>query len=257
MHSYPCPICKLEFTTAALARRCELWCSTHKSCNLEIGRLAVNRAALAASPEPPLDSGLKQVRSRSQRQDELGQSIRRILILTSAWMAAEAGLSLWAAWQAHSPALLAFGGDSAIELLSALVALHAFRATCPRGEEERSARIEGGLLLALAVYVTVIAVAVWMGTAEPHVSRLGIVILIASAGIMPLLAWRKRHLAKRLNSAVLRADAAESALCGYFSLIALAGLVANATAHAGWADPAAALAIVPFIVREGWEALRG
>lgn len=172
-------------------------------------------------------------------------------------MAAEAGLSLWAAWQARSPALSAFGGDSAIELLSALVALHAFRLTDPtRGGEERSARIEGGLLLALAGYVTVTAVAAWMGKVEPQVSRMGIVILIASAGIMPLLAWRKRHLAKRIKSAVLRADAAESALCGYFSLIALAGLVGNATAHAAWADPAAALVIVPLIVREGVEALR-
>lgn len=73
---------------------------------------------------------------------------------------------------------------------------------------------------------------------------------------MPWLASQKRKLASELSSASLRADAAESALCGYLSLIALAGLLINAFLHVPWADPVAALALVPFIVKEAREALR-
>jgi len=190
--------------------------------------------------------------------EDADHQIRSVLVLSLAWMAVEVVLSLWAAWDARSPALLAFGGDSAIELLSALVVLSVYSSSERGGQEreDRAARIAGALLLALAAYVTVIAVLALAGTAEPRPSRFGIAVLIASAVIMPLLAWRKRQLAVREGSVALRADAAESALCGYFALIALAGLVVNAAAHAGWADPVAALAIVPFIVREGWEALR-
>jgi divalent metal cation (Fe/Co/Zn/Cd) transporter len=81
--------------------------------------------------------------------------------------------------------------------------------------------------------------------------------LLAAAIVMPWLASQKRHLSAATGSAALRADAAESALCGYLSWIALAGLVANATGGLAWADPAAALCLVPLILREGWEAIKG
>jgi divalent metal cation (Fe/Co/Zn/Cd) transporter len=81
--------------------------------------------------------------------------------------------------------------------------------------------------------------------------------LIAAAVAMPFLAREKRKLSAATGSAALRADAAESALCGYLSLIALLGLGANAIWHIRWADPLAALAITPIILREGWETLRG
>jgi divalent metal cation (Fe/Co/Zn/Cd) transporter len=72
---------------------------------------------------------------------------------------------------------------------------------------------------------------------------------------MPWLASQKRKVATQVASAALRADARESTVCGYLSLIALAGLLANAIFHAPWADPIAALALVPFIVREAWQAV--
>jgi divalent metal cation (Fe/Co/Zn/Cd) transporter len=72
--------------------------------------------------------------------------------------------------------------------------------------------------------------------------------------IMPWLAAQKRHLSIATASAALRADAAESAVCGYLALIALVGLAVNAVWKVGWADPVAALALLPLIVREGWEA---
>ena len=85
---------------------------------------------------------------------------------------------------------------------------------------------------------------------------LGIAILIAAAIIMPVLAKAKRKLSAATGSAALRADAAQSATCAYLSVIAFVGLVANAVWHVAWADPLAALAIVPFVVWEGREAMQ-
>jgi divalent metal cation (Fe/Co/Zn/Cd) transporter len=92
---------------------------------------------------------------------------------------------------------------------------------------------------------------------EPKPAFLGITILVAAAAVMPWLAKEKRCLSRATGSAALRADAAQSALCGYLSLIALAGLAINAIWHVKWADPIAALAIVPLVVWEGREAMRG
>jgi divalent metal cation (Fe/Co/Zn/Cd) transporter len=83
------------------------------------------------------------------------------------------------------------------------------------------------------------------------------VILIAAAAIMPWLAANKRKLSAATGSAALRADASQSGLCAYLSLIALVGLAVNAIWHIAWADPVAALAITPLIVWEGKEAIRG
>ena len=94
------------------------------------------------------------------------------------------------------------------------------------------------------------------GYSEPQSSPIGIILLVVSAFGMPWLANRKRKLAVRIGSASLRADAAEAALCGYMSWIALAGLTTNALFHKSWADPVAALALVPLVVKEGWEAIR-
>ncbi|PYU78278.1 MAG: hypothetical protein DMG50_28105 [Acidobacteria bacterium] len=99
----------------------------------------------------------------------------------------------------------------------------------------------------------------------PHVLRahrapsqpVGIVLLILAAAVMPWLARQKRQLSAATGSAALRADAAESLVCGYLALIALAGLVANALWKLSWADPVAALLLLPLITREGWEAVRG
>lgn len=184
--------------------------------------------------------------------------IRRIQTITICWMIVEATASLAAAWMAHSPALLAFGGDSAIELLSAILVLWRFRAHAAQEQSENlAARIAGVLLFMLAAYVGVASVMTLSGHSEPKTTYLGIAILIAAAAIMPWLAKEKRRLSAITGSAALRADAAESALCGYLSLVALVGLGSNAIWHLRWADPIAALVIVPLILWEGWEAARG
>ncbi len=173
-------------------------------------------------------------------------------------MTVETAVSLAAAWMARSPALLAFGGDSAIELLSAIVVLWRFRAHEVQEESENlAARIAAVLLFMLAAYVAVVSVMTLLGHSEAKTTYLGIAILIAAAAIMPWLAKEKRKLSEVTGSAALRADAAESALCAYLSLVALVGLGVNAIWHVTWADPVAALVIVPLILREGWEAMRG
>jgi divalent metal cation (Fe/Co/Zn/Cd) transporter len=173
-------------------------------------------------------------------------------------MSVEAVVSLLAVWRARSPALLAFGGDSAIELFSAVVVLWRFRASAAQEDmERRAARVAGVLLFALAAYVAITSVASLLGYSEPKTTFLGIAILVAAAAVMPWLAKEKRRLSGATGSAALRADAAQSALCAYLSLIALAGLAINAIWRVKWADPIAALVVVPLILWEGREAIRG
>jgi divalent metal cation (Fe/Co/Zn/Cd) transporter len=184
--------------------------------------------------------------------------IHRIQAITIAWMSVEAVVTLTAAWRAQSPALLAFGGDSAIELLSAAAVLWRFRSPAAKAaDERRAARVAGALLYLLAVYVAAAAAMNLLGYGEARPSYLGIGILVAAALMMPWLAREKRRLSAVTGSAALRADAAQSALCAYLSLIVLAGLAVRAVWHLAWADPAAALLIMPLIVWEARAAIRG
>ena len=191
-------------------------------------------------------------------KQETFRRIQRIQTLTIVWMTVEAAVSLAAAWVARSPALLAFGGDSAIELLSAIAVLWRFRAHADQEQSEKyAARIAAMLLFILAGYVAVVSALTLLGYREPKTTYVGIAVLVAATAIMPWLAKEKRKLSAITGSAALRADAAESALCAYLALVALVGLGFNAIWHLRWADPIAALVIVPLILREGWEAMRG
>lgn len=130
---------------------------------------------------------------------------------------------------ARSPALFAFGGDGAVELLSAAVVFWRFSSTSHRAyAEERASKIAGGLLFVLAAFVVAASVLTLLGHVEARPSAIGIALLLLAAMIMPWLAAQKRQLSTTTASAALRADATESAVCGYLALIALAGLVANA-----------------------------
>jgi divalent metal cation (Fe/Co/Zn/Cd) transporter len=189
-------------------------------------------------------------------QPDILRRILRIQAFTFIWMFLEAAVSLIAAWRAHSPALLAFGGDSAIELVSALVVYWRFRFhSAEMKAEEFATRIAGGLLFVLAAYVLLASGAALLGKREARPSLAGIALLLVAAVVMPWLAGQKRKLSAIASSAALRADAAESAVCGYMAWIALAGLSVNAVWGIKWADPLAALCLTPFILREAWEAV--
>ncbi|TAM83481.1 MAG: cation transporter [Acidobacteria bacterium] len=186
-------------------------------------------------------------------------NFRRVVhlqVLTIAWMTVEVVVALGAAWVARSPALLGFGGDSAVELLSASIVFWRFRSRHDSVKTERfAARVGGGLLFIVAGFVVVTSSLSFLGHLEPRPSLVGIILLALAAIGMPWLAGRKRMLAYKVSSAALRADATESALCGYLSLIALGGLLANWAFHVSWTDPVAALGLLPFIIKEGWQAI--
>ncbi len=176
--------------------------------------------------------------------------------VTVFWMVIESGVSLLAAARAHSPALLAFGSDSLVELLSASVVLLQF---LPRFalSEARATRAAALLLFALAGMVALIAALSLIGHVHPGESPLGIGLTVIALLIMPVLGWLKRKEARRLNNAALAADAVQSATCAYLAGITLIGLGLNAAFHIGWFDVAAALVAVPLLLKEGREAWRG
>jgi divalent metal cation (Fe/Co/Zn/Cd) transporter len=188
----------------------------------------------------------------SSSLSDVSRRVLQLQVITLIWMSVEAIASLVTAWHSHSPALLAFGGDSLIELLSATVVFWRFRFAL---SETRAARIAGRLLFALAGFVVLTSILNFLGYREAQRSLVGIGILLAAAVVMPWLANQKRKLAAVTSSAALRADATESALCGYMAWIALAGLVVNVIWNKPWADTVAALALAPLILREGWEAV--
>ncbi len=171
-------------------------------------------------------------------------------------MLIECGIALVAAWRAQSPALLAFGADSFVELLSATVVLLQFVPAFTLGEA-RAARWAGMLLFVLAGVVAVTALVALTGSLEPEPSWLGIGVTVAALVAMPVLSGAKRRAARRLRNSALAADAVQSATCAYLAAITLLGLALNAGFSMPWIDPAAALVAVPLICLEGRRALRG
>ena len=190
--------------------------------------------------------------------------VRRGLLLnavTIGYNALEALVSLVAGVSAGSVALVGFGADSLIEVMSAIAAQWRLRLDVHverrAHAESRTLRIIGWSFIALAAYVAVDSGKTLWFREPPERSVAGIIITALSVVVMPLLARAKRRVAGGLASAALRADATQTALCAYLSAITLGGLVLNAVVGWWWADPAAALCMVPIIAREGIEGLRG
>jgi divalent metal cation (Fe/Co/Zn/Cd) transporter len=185
----------------------------------------------------------------------------RLTWATLGYNSLEAVLSVGAGIAAGSVALIGFGVDSVIELSSSTAALWRLRSDAAPVDRERAERqahrFIGVCFLLLAAYVLVDALQTLFTRAAPAESPLGIAIAIGSLIVMPLLARAKRRVAAALESGALRAEARQTELCTWLSAILLAGLLFNATVGWWWADPVAALAMVPLIGREGIEALSG
>ena len=166
---------------------------------------------------------------------------------------------------AGSIALIGFGIDSFIETASAVVVGWRFsyemrhRPPAQSGKAEAgAARVAGALLLGLAGYILIESGRRLMGLGnEPGPSGVGIALTAVSLAVMPLLGRAKLRVAERLESRALRADAYETITCAWLSATTLAGLALNAAWGWWWADPLAALVLIPLIVREGLEGLRG
>jgi divalent metal cation (Fe/Co/Zn/Cd) transporter len=187
----------------------------------------------------------------------------RLEWFTVAWMVIEATVAMGAGLTAGSLTLMAFGLDSVIELMSAGVLIWRLTVELRHGQrfsedaERRASRIGGALLFALAAYIVAAAVwSVWTRHGQEF-SPSGLMVALLALPIMYVLAKRKLAIAGKLDSRAMRADAVESLTCGWLSLVVVGGLLAERLVGAWWVDAFTSLAIVWFLVREGYEAWKG
>jgi divalent metal cation (Fe/Co/Zn/Cd) transporter len=195
------------------------------------------------------------------QEAERAESVRRgrlLEYLTIGWNLLEGIVAVGAGLLAGSAALVGFGFDSFIESLSGGALL--WRLSSDENAERREAvalKLVGVSFLILAAYVGFDAVKSLAMRELPEASYVGIALSALSLVVMPVLARAKRRVAAKISSRALQADSRQTDICAYLSVILLAGLGLNALFGWWWADPVAALVMVPIIVKEGIEALRG
>ncbi len=181
--------------------------------------------------------------------------------LTVGWNAIEGLVAVGSGIVAGSIALVGFGIDSFIETFSGAVLLWRLqserRGADAEWVERRALKLVGLSFVLLAAYVTFDSIKSLVERQRPEHSIIGIIIAVLSLIVMPWLARQKRNAAGRLNSQALHSDSRQTSLCAYLSAILLVGLALNAALGWWWADPAAALVMVPIIAREGWQAMNG
>jgi divalent metal cation (Fe/Co/Zn/Cd) transporter len=206
--------------------------------------------------------------TKSFQSEIAGETARAALVGRGLWLnyatiaynCVEAIVALVAGLMAGSVALVGFGFDSVIEVTASAAAQWRLRVDLDHGVRERveriSLRVIGWSFLALATYVAFDSATSLWHRERPERTVLGIAILSLSVVVMPLLARAKRRVARRLQSRTLEAEATQTSLCAYLSVIALAGVALNGLFGWWWADPTAALAMVPIIAREGIDGVR-
>jgi divalent metal cation (Fe/Co/Zn/Cd) transporter len=186
---------------------------------------------------------------------------RKLEYFTIAWNAIEGLLGVAMGVAAGSISLVGFGLDSFIEVTSGSVLLWRMSvdADVRRRElnEKRALRIVGICFLLLAVYVLYESVANLLSKRVPERSGGGIVLACVALVVMPLLSRAKRNVGRAISSAAMRADSKQTEFCAYLSAILLAGLLLNALLGWWWADPVAAIIMVPIIANEGVDGLQG
>jgi divalent metal cation (Fe/Co/Zn/Cd) transporter len=191
------------------------------------------------------------------RRRVLEQRIRWVVAATITYNVVEAVVALVAGRIASSSALIGFGLDSVVEVLSAAAVAWQFAAPDPRTREHVAMRLIAVSFFGLAAFVGVDAVRSLLTAHRPEHSTAGIVLAAVSLAVMPVLSWFERRTGRELGSASAVADSRQTLLCSVLSGVLLAGLVLHSTLGWWWADPLAALAIAGFAVREGVEAWRG
>ncbi|UYQ76098.1 cation transporter [Glutamicibacter sp. JL.03c] len=191
------------------------------------------------------------------RRNVLQRRIRVIVAITITWNVIEAVVALIAGGVASSAALVGFGLDSIVEVLSAAAIAWQFAAPDPEGREKTALRVIAISFFALAAYVSVDAALSLTGIREPEHSIAGIILAAVSLSVMPFLSLLERRTGRELGSASAIADSKQTLICSYLSVALLVGLLLNSLLGWAWADSVAALAIAFVAVREGIEAWRG
>jgi cation diffusion facilitator family transporter len=197
-----------------------------------------------------------------ERRIALHRRALRLEYVTIGWNVIEALVAIGAGLVAGSVALIGFGVDSGIEVISAIGLLWRLRIAGPHAEvaeesaaEKRALYIVAATFFLLAAYITYEAIDSLLRAEEPLTSPIGIILSIASLAIMPALAIAKQRTGRDMGSRALVADSKETWVCSYLSLTLLIGIGLYALLGWWWADPIAALAMLPIIVWQGWETL--
>ncbi|WP_241978380.1 cation transporter [Cryobacterium sp. Hz9] len=191
------------------------------------------------------------------RKRLLQRRIRWIVAITITYNLIEAVIALAAGSIASSAALIGFGLDSIVEVLSAAAIAWQFAAPQPEQREKVALRVIAFSFFALAAYVTVDAALSITGLRTPEHSPVGIALAAVSLMVMPCLSWFERRTGRELGSASAVADSRQTLLCAYLSAALLIGLLLNSLLGWAWADAIAALVIAGFAIREGIEAWKG
>nr|WP_218114875.1 cation transporter [Leucobacter soli] len=191
------------------------------------------------------------------RTGVLRSRIRIVVTITIIWNIVEAIVALAAGGAASSAALIGFGLDSIVEVLSAAAVAWQFAAPDPEQREKIALRVIAVSFFGLASYVSVDAILSLFGLREPEHAPVGIVMAALSLVVMPFLSWFERRTGRELGSASALADSKQTLICSYLSAALLVGLVLNSLLGWAWADSVAALVIAGFAIREGIEAWRG
>ena len=191
------------------------------------------------------------------RRRVLQRRIRLVVAITIGYNVIEAGIALAAGTVASSAALVGFGLDSVVEVLSAAAIAWQFAAPDPEQRERTALRVIAVSFFALAAYVSADAALSLLGARAAEHSPVGIVLAAVSLAIMPVLSWFERRTGRELGSASAVADSKQTLLCSYLSAALLAGLLLNSLFGWAWADSIAALVIAAFAVKEGLEAWKG
>lgn len=195
--------------------------------------------------------------STPARTGVLRRRIRVVVAITITWNVFEAAVALAAGGAASSAALIGFGLDSIVEVLSAAAVAWQFASPSPERREKTALRVISLSFFALAAYVSVDAVLSLAGLRDPEHSTIGIVLAALSLAVMPFLSWFERRTGRDLGSASAIADSKQTLICCFLSAALLAGLVLNGLLGWAWADSIAALVIAGFAIREGIEAWHG
>lgn len=195
--------------------------------------------------------------SVAARREVLQRRIRWIVAGTIAYNVLEAIVALIAGNTASSAALVGFGLDSIVEVLSAVAVAWQFASPEPEKREKIALKFIAISFFGLALFVAFDAVRSLLGYQQAEHSTVGIVLAILSVSIMPAASWLERRTGYELGSASAVADSRQTLICSYLSAAVLLGLVLNSWLGWSWADSLAALVIAGFAVREGLEAWRG
>jgi len=192
-----------------------------------------------------------------ERRAVLSRRIRFLVAATISYNVIEGVVAIAAGRQASSAALIGFGLDSVVEVLSAAAVAWQFAAKDPEDREKAALRFIAFAFFALAAFVTIDSVRTLLGAAEPQHSSVGLVLAALSLVIMPALSFTQRQAGLELGSRSAVADSKQTLICAWLSAVLLVGLGLNSLLGWAWADPLAALVIAGWAVREGLEAWRG